>query len=81
MLRNQSTAVRQDAFAVSTITKDNVSYGSDRDNIVHSLIHTNNHNNTIINKVLLWLYHSYTYFDDNLSLQTQLFHIGLVVPI
>lgn len=35
MLRNQSTAERQDVFAVSTITKDNVSYGSDRGNNVH----------------------------------------------
>lgn len=35
MLRNQSTAERQDAFAVSTITKDNVFYGSDRDSTAH----------------------------------------------
>lgn len=38
MLRNQSMAEQQDVFAVSTITKDNVSCGSDLDNIAHSSI-------------------------------------------
>jgi len=38
MLRNQSMAEQQDAFAVSTITKDNVSFGSDLDNIAHSSV-------------------------------------------
>ncbi|AKK72012.1 hypothetical protein HX13_19025 [Chryseobacterium sp. P1-3] len=36
MPRNQSTAGPQDAIAVSTITKDNASFGSGRDNIAHS---------------------------------------------
>ncbi|MDR6527325.1 hypothetical protein J2787_002717 [Chryseobacterium rhizosphaerae] len=30
-------AERQDAFAVNTTTKDNVSYGLGLDNIVHSI--------------------------------------------
>lgn len=36
MPRNQSTAGPQDAIAVNTITKDNASCGSGRDNIAHS---------------------------------------------
>lgn len=40
MLRNQSMAERQDAFAVNTTTKDNVSYGLGLDNIVHSIINS-----------------------------------------
>lgn len=36
MLRNQSMAELEDATAVNTITKDNVSYGSDLDNNVHN---------------------------------------------
>ena len=35
MLRNQSMAVQQDVIAVSTITKDNVFYGSDPGSTAH----------------------------------------------